>query len=73
MKIFDFVYDGGLFGKMRGFDSSNEGHAYGFKEWKEDLPDALSCFYKVQGLVAGNMRKTLFNLLSSKDIKGDRG
>lgn len=37
MGLIDFIKNGGLFGKMRGFDSKREGHWYGFDEFTEDI------------------------------------
>lgn len=37
MGIKKFLKDGGLFGKMRGFDSDKEEHWYGFDELKDDF------------------------------------
>lgn len=33
----DFIKNGGLFGKMRGFNSEREGHWYGFDEYIADI------------------------------------
>lgn len=37
MGLGDFIKNGGLFGKMRGFNSEREGHWYGFDEFNEDI------------------------------------
>lgn len=36
-ELWKFIMDGGLFGKIRGFDSEKEGHAYGFEELSDDV------------------------------------
>jgi len=37
MGLGDFIKNGGLFGKMRGFNSEREGHWYGFDECIADI------------------------------------
>ena len=37
MGVLKFIKDGGLFGKMRGFDSDREGHWYSFRKYREDI------------------------------------
>ena len=38
MSVFDFFLNGGLLGKLRGYDYEEEGHIYGFDEFCEDVP-----------------------------------
>ena len=39
MGVLKFIKNGGLFGKMRGFDSDREGHWYSFREFREDIKE----------------------------------
>lgn len=45
-EFFDFIKNGGLFGMMRGFDSSKEGHPYSFDEFSEDITKCSNCVRK---------------------------
>ena len=49
----EFVLNGGLFGKERGFDRRKEGHIYSVNECQEDLGKHLSCIKQVLGVWNG--------------------
>ena len=52
-EITEFVLNGGLFGKERGFDRRKEGHIYSVNECQEDLGKYLSCIKQVVGVWKG--------------------
>ena len=65
MGFLDFIKNGGLFGKMRGFDSEREGHWYGFNEFSEDIEKCSNASEKTAS-IPGKVGKTLLTGNSSK-------
>ena len=60
--LFKFIFDGGLFGKMRGFDSKVEGRAYGMDEFIEDttkLEKSLDKVHEIGCTVKGGVTEFL--------------
>ena len=64
MGFLDFIKNGGLFGKMRGFDSEREGHWYGFDEFTEDVTKCSNASEKTAS-IPGKVGKTLLTGKSS--------
>lgn len=58
MGLIDFIKNGGLFGKMRGFDSEREGHWYGFDEFNEDTEKCLKALERTVA-IPGKAKKAL--------------
>jgi hypothetical protein len=58
MRFFDFIKNGGLFGKMRGYDSDREGHWYGFDEFIEDITKCSNATEETAG-IPGKVQKNL--------------
>lgn len=63
--LIKFVLDGGLFGKMRGFDSTVEGRAYGMDEFIEDTTKLETSLDKVHE-IGCSVKDSVAELLPSK-------
>ena len=70
MSFKDFFWNGGIMGAMRGFDREKEGHAYGFREFGEDIQEAGNCANAI-GAVGRSLSKTKTDLLGGI-IDGER-
>ena len=58
MGVLKFIKNGGLFGKMRGFDSAREGHWYSFREFREDIRERKKATIETAEIPA-EVKKTL--------------
>lgn len=67
MELIDFIKNGGLFGKMRGFDSEQEGHWYGFDEFKEDMEKCLNAV-EITAEIPGKAKKTLIGNTAKQNL-----
>ena len=70
MSFKDFFWNGGIMGAMRGFDRKKEGHAYGFREFGEDIQETEKCANAIEA-AGRRLSKTKSDLLG-EIIDGER-